>query len=428
MIEWIKQLTPEFYIVLGFLIILFILIIVQIIRLTIVSRRLGTQDFKLLDTINTDKEGKDFFQFVVSNQAFSTNNLNKMGFILHKNIIHELIEPNKLIPPRNKHVENFEMEAIEAITIIGVKKYKKIRLYAENDLGDKKESKGKDLNRYLKKKFKANKKAIKKALKEERFETGNYNFWERVGLVLKLFGRPFYKLNLRIKRKTNNALRESEVRREQKTKHDLIENELTQTAARVRNIQIVEESMRENKTRETELELLKQRKVLEIEKIKRAEHEKAFETRKTEILDINVEDEVVKYFKDNPIDYNKIDKEIIANVIEKIKQAEEAGKKAPKVPKKAAPEKEEPEVVEEAKEEKAPEKPKAKEEKAPEKPKAKEEKKEEPKEVKADKPKTNAKPAEPAKAKQGGNKNQQNAQKKPQGNKQQTKSQANKKK
>ena len=60
MIEWIKQLTPEFYIVIGFLILLFILIIVQIIRLSLVARRLGTQDFRLMDTIHTDKEGKDF--------------------------------------------------------------------------------------------------------------------------------------------------------------------------------------------------------------------------------------------------------------------------------------------------------------------------------------------------------------------------------
>ncbi len=404
MIEWIKQLTPEFYIVTGFLILLFILIIVQIIRLSIVARRLGTQDFKLMDTINTDKEGKDFFQFVVSNQAFSTNNLNKMGFILNKNIIHELVEPNKLIPPRNKHVENFDMETIEAITIIGVKKFKKVRLYAENDLGDKKESKGKDLNKYLKNKFKANKKALKKAAKEERFETGNYNFWERVGLVLKLFGRPFYKLNLLVKRKTNNALRESEVRREQKSKHDIIEIELTQTAAQARNIQIIEESMRENKTRETELELLKQQKLLEIEKIKQEKHEKAFEERKVEILGINVDEEVKKYFDENPVDYNKIDEELIKEVLNKVKESEKAKSDA-KPEKKPKPKKVEP-VDEDDDEEPAKEKPVKKDKPPKEETPVKEEKP--PKEEKpAPKKPTNKSTKQQPKSNKGGSKSNQ---------------------
>lgn len=398
-IEWIKQLTPEFYIVIGFLILLFILIIVQIIRLSLVARRLGTQDFRLMDTIHTDKEGKDHFQFVISNLAFTSNNLNAMGFILHKDIIHELVAPNRLIPPRNKHVENFTMEDIEALTIDGVKKFKKIKLYAENDLGEKRESKGRALNRYLKKKFKANRKALRKALKEERFETGNYNFWERVGLVLKLFGRPFYKLNLKIKRKTNNALRESEVRRKQKSKHDLIEIELTQTTAEARNIQIIEESMIENKTRETELELLKQKKILEIERLKKEEYEKQFEARKDEIISIDVLEEVEKYFEENPINYREIDEQVLKDVLEKIKQQQKDLQEEAKRPKKQKPKKEEPKVEEEKKDDKPPKKEQEPKEEKP-KPEPKDEK---PKQ----KPKSNkGKPQDKPKNQQSKPKNQ----------------------
>lgn len=311
MIEWIKQLTPEFYIIVGFLLILFILLIIQIIRLTLVSRRLGTQDFKIIEAISKNDDGDLFLQITVSNLAFSTNNLNKIGF-KNKSVIHVLSEVNKLIPPRNKHVEVFNMEHIESITITDKKKYKKVKIYAENDLGDKQQIKAKVTNKHLKLRHKENKKALRKAAKAERFDTGNYNFWERLGLILRLFGRPFYKLNRKIKRSTNNALKESEVRRKQKAEHDKIENELNQTAARTRNIQIEEESKRYNKTRETELELLKQQKVLEIEKRKRDKYLKAYEARKAELEAIDVDVEVEKHFDENPINYDEIDQEILA--------------------------------------------------------------------------------------------------------------------
>jgi len=274
MVDWIKQLSPEFYIIVGLLVVLFIMLIVQFIRLTLVARRLGTQDFKIIEAISKNDEGEYFLSITVSNQAFSTNNLNDIGF-KNKNIVHVLSEVNKLIPPRNKHVESFNMKHIESITIEGKKKFKKRKIYVENDLGDKKEIKAKVTNKYLKQRFKNNKKEEKRLAKEKRFETGNYNFLERTGLILRLFGRPFYKLFRKMTRKTNNALRESEVRRKQKSEHDKIENELNITAAKVRSIKIVEESKRYNKTNETELELLKQQKLLEIETLKQEQYNKA---------------------------------------------------------------------------------------------------------------------------------------------------------
>lgn len=322
MVDWIKQLSPEFYIIVGLLVVLFIMLIVQFIRLTLVARRLGTQDFKIIEAISKNDEGEYFLSITVSNQAFSTNNLNDIGF-KNKNIVHVLSEVNKLIPPRNKHVESFNMKHIESITIEGKKKFKKRKIYVENDLGDKKEIKAKVTNKYLKQRFKNNKKEEKRLAKEKRFETGNYNFLERTGLILRLFGRPFYKLFRKMTRKTNNALRESEVRRKQKSEHDKIENELNITAAKVRSIKIVEESKRYNKTNETELELLKQQKLLEIETLKQEQYNKAYEKRKAEIDAIDVKAETEKYFQENPIDYNKIDAEIAKNKISEENKKEE---------------------------------------------------------------------------------------------------------
>ena len=83
------------------------MLIIQIIRLTLVARRLGTQDFKIIEAISKNDEGV-FLSITVSNQAFSTNNLNDIGF-KNKDVIHVLSKVNRLIPPRNKHVESLPM-------------------------------------------------------------------------------------------------------------------------------------------------------------------------------------------------------------------------------------------------------------------------------------------------------------------------------
>lgn len=329
MADWIKELTPDFYVLLGFLFVIFVLTVIQIIRLNLVARRLGTQDFKITEAILKDDEGNLFLQITVINQAFSTNRVNTVGF-KNKSTFHVLSESNTLIPPRNKHVEAFPLPHIESITIEGVKKYKKVRIYAENDLGGRKEIKGKVTNKYLKKRFKENKKAHKLELKRERFETGNYNFRERMLLIFKLFFRPFYKLHQKIKRSTNHALRESEVRRKEKSEHDKIENELSKTVNEARTIQIQEESKRDNKTRETELELLKQKKVLEIETLKQAQIKEAYEKRKAEIESIDVNAKVAEYFEENPIDYDSIDAEILEKAQESSLKAENSKKETKK--------------------------------------------------------------------------------------------------
>ncbi|NLN50178.1 MAG: hypothetical protein GX149_00945 [Acholeplasmataceae bacterium] len=310
MIEWLKQLTPEFYIIVGFLVLLIIFEIIHIVRLVFISRRLGEQDFEILEAIVKDETGEFIFDFTVSNKAFSTNYLNKIGF-KNANIIQILAETNVTIAPRTKHVSTFPLKKIEALTIDQQTKYQKIRLYAENELGLRQESKGKIINKYLKRKFKANKKQAKKEAKAKRFETGNYNFGERVGLIFKLFFRPFYKLAQKMRLSTNRTLKESEIRRIQKAEHDKVETKLSETIAKTKEIQIKEESYQENKTRETKLELLKQEKVFELEALKQAKYEEAFEMKKAELMAIDPKQETEKYFEEHPIDYDYIESKII---------------------------------------------------------------------------------------------------------------------
>ena len=98
---------------------------------------------------------------------------------------------------------------------------------------------------------------------------------------------------------TNRTLKESEVRRLQKAEHDKIKYKLEETIAKTNEIKIREEAFKENKTRETELEL-KQEKFFEIEQLKKLAYEAAYEARKTAILEMNPELEVKKILRRKP--------------------------------------------------------------------------------------------------------------------------------
>ncbi len=334
MIEWLKQLPPEFYITTGLLLLLLIFAISLLAVVVSVNRRLGKQDFEILESIVKDATGSMVFNFTVSNRSFSTNYINIIGF-KNANITQILEEKNISIAPRTKSVSSFPMTLIESYTIETKGKFKKILLFAENEIGLRQETKAKLLNKYLKRRLKKIKKQARKDAKAKRFETGNYNFFERVGLIIRLFFRPLYKLFQLMKRSTNRSLKEIEVRRKQKAEHDKIERELSDTVAKVNEIKIIEESYKENKTRETILENLKQKKILEIEKLKQEAYDQAFEKKKEEILAIDSQAETDKYFAEHPLDYEEIE----AKVKEEIKTEKQAQAKKDAEAKKQAEEK-----------------------------------------------------------------------------------------
>lgn len=302
MLKWLSELTPEFYIFFSFFVILLILLVFLLVIISRVNDRVGSQDFEILESIS-EQDKKYFYYITVVNKSLSPNYINHIGFI-RGDVRHVLEDKNNPIGPRNKYQTKIDMETILEITNYNVKKFRKVTLFAENEIGLRKNSKPKQLNKYLKRQYNRAKKDLAKRKKEERFETGNYNFGERTFLILKLFFRPFYKLQQKIKFSTNRVLKESEVRRVQKAEHDKIEFKLSETAQKVNELRILEETSRENKTRETKLELLKQQKAYEIESLKQAELNKAFEKQKAKITAINVKAEVHKYFEQQPIEFD----------------------------------------------------------------------------------------------------------------------------
>jgi hypothetical protein len=302
MLEWLQTLSSEFYVLSGFLFILLIFLIVILIKLIQTNRRVGTQDFDLLESIS--KDGLEYtYHITLVNKSFYSNQIDVIG-LTEGNIRHILREEEYNVGPRSKITTNILMEEIESL--FKEEKYKKVSLFAENEIGLRNVDKCKKLNRFLKRRKKEAKKARKLAAKKERFETGTYNAWERTGLFIKLLFRPFYKLGVKIKHRTNLTLKEAEVRRAQKAEHDKIKYKLEATLARKNEIKVREEAAKENKTRETELELLKQEKALEIEALKQKTIVDAYDAKKKEIESINPEKEVKKYFKENPLNYDEI--------------------------------------------------------------------------------------------------------------------------
>lgn len=328
-IDWIQQLTPEFYIIIGFFFIILLVSIVNLAKVLKVNRRVGTQDFELLEAITKDENDKIFYNITIVNKSFSSNYISVIG-IRRLNIRQSLEERNTIVAPRNKYETKIEMSIIEEITIVNEKNYKKVNLFAENEVGLRRELNPKLLNKYLKRRLKGHLKQVKADAKQKRFETGNYKFSERVGLLIKLLFRPIYKLSQKMKFATNRTLKESEVRRLQKAEHDKIKYKLEETIAKTNEIKIREEAFKENKTRETELELLKQEKFFEIEQLKKLAYEAAYEARKTAILEMNPELEVKKYFEENPIDYDDIDEKVISDLKKDLDAQEEASKVNPK--------------------------------------------------------------------------------------------------
>ena len=320
--EWLNQLTPEFYITTGLILILFIIIIVILIQVIKIHRRVGIQDFEIKEAIRREEDGL-YYEITIVNRSFSSNHISVIG-LRRLNIREALEEKNTIVAPRNKYVTLIPMEDMENRTIVNQKKFHKIIIFAENEIGLNRQVKPKKVNHFLKKRLKEIKKAEKLAAKQKRFETGNYNSLERTGLFIALLFRPFYKLHQKIRHSTNRTLKESEVRRIQKAEHDRIKYNLEETLARANEIKVREEAYKENKTRETELELLKQEKVLEIERLKEETLKAEYEKRKALIEAIDPQAEAEKYFEENPIDYELMDKEIEALSSDLSKENEES--------------------------------------------------------------------------------------------------------
>ena len=88
-IEWIQQLTPEFYVIIGFFVIVLIFVIIILAKLAKVNRRVGTQDFELLEAISKNEEDEVLYNITIVNKSFSSNHISIIG-LNRLNVRHSL--------------------------------------------------------------------------------------------------------------------------------------------------------------------------------------------------------------------------------------------------------------------------------------------------------------------------------------------------
>ncbi|MDY3196226.1 MAG: hypothetical protein RBQ95_05140 [Paracholeplasma sp.] len=308
MIEWLKSLTPEFYVTIGGLVLLSLFSIIQLYRLNRISNKVGEQEFYMKEMIQMI-DGLTYLHLTVINKSFSSNQINMIS-IARRNISKTIEEKTIMIAPRSKYNTNFLMDDLKPFVFSNRKSYKKFKIYVENEIGLRKAIKPKYANKYLKKEFNKEKHQMKLELKAKRFEQGTYNLAERIGLIVGLLFRPFKKMFQNMAYSTNKALKESEIRRQQKKEHDAIKYKLEETEAQLNSIRIQEDALKVNKTRETELQLLKKEKELALEKIKLIAIQEAYEQAKTDIIKRNVEEEAKSFFQENPIKFDELTEQV----------------------------------------------------------------------------------------------------------------------
>ncbi len=308
MIEWLKSLTPEFYVTIGGLVLLSLFSIIQLYRLNRISNKVGEQEFYMKEMIQMI-DGLTYLHLTVINKSFSSNQINMIS-IARRNISKTIEEKTIMIAPRSKYNTNFLMDDLKPFVFSNRKSYKKFKIYVENEIGLRKAIKPKYANKYLKKEFNKEKHQMKLELKAKRFEQGTYNLAERIGLIVGLLFRPFKKMFQNMAYSTNKALKESEIRRQQKKEHDAIKYKLEETEAQLNSIRIQEDALKVNKTRETELQLLKKEKELALEKIKQIAIQEAYEQAKTDVIKRNVEEEAKSFFQENPIQFDELTEQV----------------------------------------------------------------------------------------------------------------------
>lgn len=285
MLEWLKELTPETIIIFSALFLLLVLLLVIINQLKRIASRVGEQEFYINESL-LEIDGIQYINLTIINKAFSTNHINVVGVELG-NISHPIEEKVVMIAPRSKYQTRFDLNEIKPFVFNNRKKYRKFKIYVENEIGLRKAIKPRVNNKFMRKEFKKIMHAEKLDRKKKRFESGQYNLIERTGLIIGLLFRPFAKLKRHMALSTNKALRESEIRRQQKKEHDAIRYKLDQDEFKLNEIRIREQAIKENRTRELELEALKKAKELEIERIKLQTIKAEFTNAISEVESIN---------------------------------------------------------------------------------------------------------------------------------------------
>lgn len=208
-VTWLQNLTPETIIIFTLLALLLILIIYTINRVGSIKKYLVrdslvlSEDMLVVNNINQTR-------VKITNSSFYNMVIHEYGF-MQKNVKHSIRSERISIDERDDIVEAFTSDQVRQI--FSNTKFSKIYFYVIDSSNRVRKLKMKRVNKYIKQHIKAEKKAYKKAEKQKRFDSGNYNFGERIVLILGVIVSPIVKLYNLITRKTNSGLHKRNIKK-----------------------------------------------------------------------------------------------------------------------------------------------------------------------------------------------------------------------
>lgn len=194
------------WITLGLILLLMILIFIQIRKVMIT---LLNKSIFIKDEIYIEHDTQLRLEF--SNKSYVNTALLEIGFNYQKEFF-AIIEEEIVVQARSFEKIDYSLEALREKLLNTSRKVKPIFIYTKNSVGEVIVHKAKRITKHLKKVIKLENKALKQERKKIRYQTGNYNFIERMGLVLKWIFSPLVKLNRFFKKKINSGLKKREER------------------------------------------------------------------------------------------------------------------------------------------------------------------------------------------------------------------------
>lgn len=239
-IDWFKNLEFEIIVILLFLLVILIVLIRVLIKNNMVYNAIAKKTLIAKEDLLLE-DGKYITRVNTTNIGYTSSIVKELGFIYKdlklpirteefnlnsRDFDTTLIDVNELrsfvVDEKNKLNKHYfyVIDSVNRVTKIKMKlSYKHLKGVINEE------------KRIALEELRATKKAQRLENKEARYSTGEYNFGDRIVLILGAIFSPLVKLSKLIKAKINKSLRKREIKKE--VKRELLKEQLEQNKAKV---------------------------------------------------------------------------------------------------------------------------------------------------------------------------------------------------
>ena len=208
MLEYLQQLELEYIILFSIVGLTLFLVIVNVLKTQRALNLIGKRAFVLTEDL-LFRDGIDVVDIMIANTSYVNVEAGALGFRYKKTLL-PLKEESLMIIARDSHKISIPLDDLRAYVLGNSTRVKRVEIYAEDSLGRRTFRKAKNSMRELKKIMRRERKAARLEARRVRYETGNYWFFERVGLVIKWVFSPISKLFRGTNKWMNRRLKDRE--------------------------------------------------------------------------------------------------------------------------------------------------------------------------------------------------------------------------